>query len=235
MMLGSIHLIPVPLAPEQTGTIPGEVRTQATRLKYYFVENLRTARRMLKAFDKDVDIDSINFCEINKQKGIDTALLKNWLTMGYDVGVMSEAGCPGVADPGAEIVAYAQQLGAKVMPYVGPSSILLALMASGFSGQRFRFLGYLPVKEPMRSKAIKEMEHTAHSLSETQIFIETPYRNNTLIEELIKNCHPKKTKLCIAVDITDPGQQIRSMTLADWAREKIDIHKRPAIFLIYPA
>ncbi len=233
MSLGQLMLIPVPLATEQINTIPEAVRQRACTLKYYFVENLRTARRFLKAFDKNVDIDAIQFSEINKQSQTDTHLLKQWLKAGFDVGVMSEAGCPGVADPGSELVAVAQELGASVMPYVGPSSILLALMASGFNGQSFRFVGYLPVKEPQRSKIIKELEQLAQKNKETQIFIETPYRNNVLVEELIKHCHPHQTKLCIAVDITAPEQMIQTKTLAQWAKSKPDIHKRPAIFLIH--
>ena len=235
MHLGTLHLIPVPLALEQINTIPETVRQTACELKYYFVENLRTARRFLKAFHKSVNIDAIQFSEINKQSQTDIYTLKQWLKAGYDVGVMSEAGCPGVADPGSELVAAAQELGANIMPYVGPSSILLSLMGSGFNGQSFRFVGYLPVKEPQRSKTIKELEQLAQKNKETQIFIETPYRNNVLMEELIKHCHPHQTKLCIAVDITAPEQMIQTKTIAQWSKSKPDIHKRPTIFLIHSA
>lgn len=233
MSLGQLFLIPVPLATDQVQTIPEEVRVKACSLSYYFVENLRTARRFLKAFDKNVDIDAIQFSEINKQSQADIQLLKQWLKAGFDVGVMSEAGCPGVADPGSELVAVAQEMSAKVMPYVGPSSILLSLMASGFNGQSFRFVGYLPLKEPQRSKTIKELEQLAIKNKETQIFIETPYRNNVLLDELIKHCHSHQTKLCIAVDISAPEQMIQTKTLSQWAASKPDIHKRPAVFLIH--
>ncbi|HTO15025.1 MAG TPA: SAM-dependent methyltransferase [Edaphocola sp.] len=230
--LGTLFLIPVPLDTEQINTIPEEVRQKACALKYYFVENIRTARRFLKAFDKGVDIDSIQFSEVNQQSPANISLLKQWLQEGLEIGMMSEAGCPGVADPGSELVTFAQSLGATVMPFVGPSSILLALMGSGFNGQRFRFVGYLPVKEPMRSKMIKELEKTSEHNQETQIFIETPYRNNNLIADLLKHCHPQKTKLCIAVDLTGTHQFLKTKTIDQWKNDIPDIHKKPAIFLI---
>ena len=231
---GTLYLIPVPLAADQIYTIPEAVRKQACSLKYYFVENIRTARRFLKAFDASVDIDSITFAEVNKQNQADIKLLKEWLKAGNEVGVMSEAGCPGIADPGSDLVAAAQAIGAKVVPFVGPSSIFLSLMGSGFNGQSFRFVGYLPVKDPQRTKAIKDLERIAHQQNETQIFIETPYRNNTLIEDLIKHLQPHKTKLCIAVDVTAPDQILLTKTVAEWSTSRPDIHKRPAIYLIHP-
>lgn len=232
---GTLYLIPVPLAADQLNTIPQEVQQKACSLKYYFVENIRTARRFLKAFDASVDIDSISFSEVNKQNEADIKQLKEWLKAGHEIGVMSEAGCPGIADPGSDLVAAAQSVSAKVIPFVGPSSIFLSLMGSGFNGQSFRFVGYLPVKDPQRSKAIKDLERIAHQHNETQIFIETPYRNNALIEDLIKHLQSHKTKLCIAVDITAPEQMLLTKTLAEWNSAKPDIHKRPAIFLIHPA
>ncbi|RYD98582.1 MAG: SAM-dependent methyltransferase [Sphingobacteriales bacterium] len=235
MNSGTLYLIPVPLAADQINTIPEEVRKKACALKYYFVENIRTARRFLKAFDPAVDIDSITFSEVNKQNQADIKLLKEWLKAGYEIGVMSEAGCPGIADPGSDLVAAAQTSGAKVVPFVGPSSIFLSLMGSGFNGQSFRFIGYLPVKDPQRTKAIKDLERIAHQQNETQIFIETPYRNNVLVEDLIKHLQPHKTKLCIAVDVTAPDQILATKTLAEWKGARPDIHKRPAIFLIHPA
>lgn len=235
MSLGRLHLIPVPLAENAVDTIPEAVKQQACGLKYYFVEQVRTARRWLKAYDKEVVIDEITFAEVNKQQSADKVLLRQWLKAGYDVGLMSEAGCPAIADPGSELVACAQELGATVVPHIGPSSILLALMASGFNGQGFRFAGYLPVKEPMRSKAIKELEQVAQQKQETQIFIETPYRNNQMLEELIKALHPNKTRLCIAADITADTAFIQTRTPAEWNKQKPDLHKRPAIFLVHPA
>jgi 16S rRNA (cytidine1402-2'-O)-methyltransferase len=233
MPLGKLYLIPVPLAEDALESIPEMVRTKACDLHYYFVENVRTARRFLKAFDKSVIIDDIHFEEVNQQQAPNISILKKWLQAGYDVGLMSEAGCPAIADPGSELVAAAQALGASVMPYVGPSSILLALMASGFNGQSFRFVGYLPVKEPLRSKGLKELELLSQQKNETQIFIETPYRNNQLLEEIIKHCHAQKTKLCIAVEITGAEQSIQTKTLSEWSKSKPDLHKKPTIFLLH--
>lgn len=233
--LGILYLIPVPLVADEIQTLPESVRQKACSIQYYFVENVRTARRFLKAFDKSIDIDNIHFSEVNQQITANTSLLEKWLKAGYEVGLMSEAGCPGVADPGSVLVATAQNLGAKVMPFVGPNSILLALMGSGFNGQQFRFVGYLPVKEPQRSKTIKELEQNAIKYRETQIFIETPYRNNALIADLLKHCHPHQTKLCIAVDLTGKEQFLKTKTIAQWRDQQPDIHKKPAIFLIHPS
>jgi len=228
---GTLYLIPVPLAEHALHTVPEQVRQLSCTLRYYFVENIRTARRYLKSIDRTVDIDAITFCEINNQADPDLGQLRNWLAAGYEVGVMSEAGCPGVADPGSVLAAAAQQAGAAVVPLPGPSSILLALMASGFNGQGFRFAGYLPVKDPMRSKAIKELEALSAQRSETQIFIETPYRNNQLFQELIRLCR-HGTRLCIAADITGAKEMIRTRTIGDWSKEVPELHKRPVIFLL---
>ncbi len=148
------------------------------------------------------------------------------------IGIISEAGCPGVADPGQQLVAIAQEMNIEVKPLVGPNSILLALMASGMNGQQFQFPGYLPIDNPERIKAIKELEAESAKKKCTQIFIETPYRNNQLMEALLKYCHPS-TKLCIAVDLTGKKEWIKTKTIADWKKNKPDIHKRPAIFLLY--
>lgn len=231
MNLGTLHLIPVPLAPEATATIPNYVQEKAVKIRHYFVENTRTARRFLKSFDRSVDIDSIEFSEVNNQVEPDLNLLKEWLTAGYEVGLMSEAGCPAVADPGSVVVNAAQTLGALVIPYVGPNSILMSLMASGFNGQQFRFIGYLPVKDPQRTKAIKDLEQRVIKESETQIFIETPYRNNQLVNDLIAHCKPH-TKLCIALDITNNDSMIQTKMLTEWSKSLPDLHKRPTIFLL---
>lgn len=233
MSLGKLWLLPVPLATEVISFIPSEVQQRACSIKHFFVENIRTARRFLKAFDATVNIDEIQFEEINKQQQPDLAVLKKWLQAGLDVGLMSEAGCPGIADPGNILVKVAHEIGATVCPMVGPSSILLALMGSGFNGQSFRFLGYLPVKEPMRGKEIKEIEQISAMKNETQIFIETPFRNKQLLEELVRNCHPHKTKLCIAIDLTATTQEIYTKTVNEWKSTKVDLHKRPAVFLLH--
>lgn len=230
-MPARLYLIPVPLAEEALLTIPEEVKRIATSITHYFVENIRTSRRYLKSIDKDVNIDAIYFSEINNQSEPDLALLTEWINQQQNIGVMSEAGCPGIADPGSILVAKAQALNAVVIPLSGPSSILLALMASGFNGQSFRFVGYLPVKEPARSKAIKELENISAQKNETQIFIETPYRNNQLLQELIKHCKPN-TLLCIAANVTAQNEMIKTKLVKEWAKQKIELHKQPVIFLM---
>lgn len=229
--IGKLYLIPVPLAENGLNTIPEDVKVLSCSLKYFFVENVRTARRYLKSIDKSVDIDAIQFQEVNSQTKPDLALLKKWLKEGNDVGIMSEAGCPGMADPGSELAAAAQEIAATVIPLVGPSSFLLALMASGFNGQGFRFAGYLPIKEPMRGKAIKDLETISAERNETQIFIETPYRNNQMLKDIIRLCK-QHSKLCIAADITDEKELIKTKTVGEWAKEMPDLHKRPTIFLL---
>jgi 16S rRNA (cytidine1402-2'-O)-methyltransferase len=228
---GKLYMIPVPIAENALHTLPEAVKLQSCSFKFYFVENIRTARRHLKSIDKAVDIDAIEFSEINSQTPPDVNLLRKWLKSGHDVGVMSEAGCPGVADPGAVLAAAAQEIGATVVPLTGPSSILLALMASGFNGQGFRFAGYLPVKEPMRGKAIKELESISAERNETQIFIETPYRNNQLFQDVMRLCK-HGTKLCIAASITDEREFIQTKTVAEWATQAPELHKKPVIFLL---
>ncbi len=229
---GKLYLIPVPLAENALHTVPEQVKTISCSLKHYFVENIRTTRRYLKSIDKAVVIDDIQFSEVNTQHKPDTALLVKWLKAGHDVGVMSEAGCPGMADPGSELAAIAHESGAAVVPLTGPSSLLLALMASGFNGQGFRFAGYLPVKEPLRGKAIKELEAISKDRNETQIFIETPYRNNQMMQDIVRHCR-HSTRLCVAADITGDTEMIRTQTIGAWARQMPELHKRPAIFLLH--
>jgi 16S rRNA (cytidine1402-2'-O)-methyltransferase len=229
--IGKLYLIPVPLTENALETIPEHVKTLSCSLKYFFVENVRTARRYLKSIDKSVDIDAIQFQEINSQTQPDLNVFRKWLKEGNDVGMMSEAGCPGMADPGSDLAAIAQEVGATVIPLVGPSSVLLALMASGFNGQGFRFAGYLPIKEPNRGKAIKELETISAERKETQLFIETPYRNNQMLKDIVRLCK-QHTKLCIASDITGEKEFIKTKTVGDWAKEMPDLHKRPTIFLL---
>lgn len=231
MSIGKLYLIPVPLSENGLATIPEAVKEQSCRLHFFFVENIRTARRYLKAIDKSVNIDDILFAEVNNQVAPDIHLLEKWLKAGNDVGIMSEAGCPAMADPGSVLVAKAQEMGAQVVPLTGPSSVLLALIASGFNGQGFRFTGYLPVKEPMRSKAVKELEQISAARNETQIFIETPYRNNQLFQELLRTCK-HTTRICIAADITGEKELIRTLHVADWKKQVPDLHKIPVVFLL---
>lgn len=229
-MPGTLYMIPVPLAAEAMHTLAPEVGERCKALRYFFVENIREARRFLKAIDRDIDIDTLSFSETNRNTELDTTQLKSWLQQGFDVGVLSDAGCPGIADPGAELAAAAHSIGADICPLTGPSSVLLALMASGLNGQSFAFNGYLPVKEPERSKKIKSLELLSSKENQTQIFIETPYRNNALFQDLLRHGQGK-TRLCLAVNITAPNQYIRTKTIAAWAKENISLPKEPAIFL----
>jgi 16S rRNA (cytidine1402-2'-O)-methyltransferase len=231
MPLGSLYMIPVPLAEGALDTIPIEVKRRCQSLHFFFVENIREARRFLKSVDKEINIDALQFSEVNRNTQLDTQLLMRWLNDGHDVAVMSDAGCPGIADPGAQLAALAQSMGAKVIPLTGPSSILLALMASGLNGQSFAFNGYLPVKEPERSKTIKSLELRSIKEKQTQIFIETPYRNNALVQDLCRHCQPT-TQLCIGVNICGTDESIHTKCIKDWASAIPSLPKLPAIFLL---
>lgn len=228
---GTLYMIPIPIADDALQTLPQEISTITSGLRYYFAENIRTARRFLRSLHATLVIDDIQFSEIDKHNGADTALLKKWLVAGYQVGLLSEAGCPGIADPGAELAAIAQNVGANVVPLTGPNSLILALMASGLNGQSFSFNGYLPVKEPARSKRIKELETRSVKENQTQLFIETPYRNDAMLADLLKNCSPK-TRICIAQNITAPGAFIKTKTVTDWMKNKPTLGKTPAVFLL---
>lgn len=202
-------------------------------VKYFVVEELRTARRFLKACDRSINIDELHFEVLNEHTPPqDVEAMLEPLLKGHDVGVISEAGCPAVADPGADLVACAQRRGLEVVPLVGPSSILLALMGSGFNGQSFAFEGYLPIEPKKRVAKLKEMERLIRTRRQTQIFIETPYRNNRLIAELAQSM-PGEMLLCVASDITGPRQSIRTMPLKQWRHETPAYDKIPAIFLMY--
>lgn len=230
----TLYLFPVPLSD---GTI-NNVLPQASidlikSVKYFIVENIRSARRFLKQCDKSINIDELTFFTLNEHT--DYAELPSMLIpleQGHDMGIISEAGCPAIADPGADIVAIAQQRGYQVTPLVGPSSILLSLMASGFNGQSFAFNGYLPIDQSARAAKLKELERRIMRESQTQIFIETPYRNNRLIAELCKSL-PGNIKLCIASDITGEKQSIITRPLSKWAKAQYNYDKIPTIFLLY--
>jgi 16S rRNA (cytidine1402-2'-O)-methyltransferase len=224
-------MIPVPLAENAMHTVPAEVSVVCKRIQYFFVENLREARRFLKQIDKEINIDELHFSETNRNATLDLSLFKKWLLEGKEVGVLSDAGCPGIADPGAELAAVAQQMGARVIPLTGPSSILLALMASGLNGQSFAFNGYLPVKEPERAKKIKVLEVLSNKENQTQIFIETPYRNNALLQDLTRHC-TAKTLLTVAINIGAADEKIITKNIAQWSASDITLAKQPAIFLI---
>lgn len=227
----NIYLVPIPIADGALHTLSPEIAEHTLKLRHYFVENLRTARRFLRALHPEIVIDDISFSEIDKHTGPDMATLKQWLKAGHEIGIMSESGCPGIADPGAEIVAAAQQAGAKVIPLTGPNSLILALMASGLNGQSFAFNGYLPVKEPARSQKIKALEQLSAKENQTQLFIETPYRNNVLLDELLKHCR-NTTRICIAQNITAPTAYIKTLTAEAWKKNKPTLEKAPAVFLL---
>lgn len=203
-------------------------------IRHFIVENVRTARRFLKKIDKEIDISQLTFYELNGHTS-ETVISSylDALRSGEPIGVLSEAGCPGVADPGASVVRIAQEENLRVIPLVGPSSILLSLMASGLNGQRFAFQGYLPVKEPQRIKAIHEFEQQSRRLDMTQIFIETPYRNEKLMESFLKHLGGE-TLLCVASDITNPQEEkIITKKVKQWKKDGFRIPKVPSIFLFY--
>lgn len=232
MTQGTLHLLPNILAENGHHTIPNYVRDLLTNIKHYYVEELKSARRLLKKLDSSIDINVLEFFIINEheQQGLQEA--KVLLSQGKQIAYLSEAGCASVADPGQVLVSLAHQLGAKVTPHIGPNSILLALMASGFNGQQFTFHGYLPNKQPLLSNAIKQLEQDTIRTHFTQLFIETPYRNNQLIADLLKNCNPN-TYLCVACNLTATDEQVISKKISEWRKMTFDFHKKPAVFLLF--
>ena len=232
-----LYLIPTQLSDVPLERVLPAYNIEVVReLRYFVVESLRSARRFLKKCDHDIDIDSLTFNELNEHTDLkDTAAIEALLDpigQGEAVGVISDAGCPAVADPGADLVAIAQRKGYKVFPLVGPSSILMSLMASGFNGQSFAFLGYLPVDAQARQTRLKEMTRRIEREHQTQIFIEAPYRNNQLITDLAAHL-PTGMRLCVASDITGEGQSIITRSIAEWRQARYDYHKVPTIFLLY--
>ncbi|WP_167618916.1 SAM-dependent methyltransferase [Maribellus sediminis] len=231
--MATLYLVPNVLAEgDWQNVLPASVFPVLTETRYFIVENIRTARRFMKQVNREIDIDACTFYEINKrtdQKDLPRFLKP--LEEGHDIAVISEAGCPGVADPGADVVRIAHQKGYKVVPIVGPSSILLALMASGLNGQNFAFRGYLPVKPNERSRELANLEKKINTSRQTQIFIETPYRNNQLVEDILKTCSPA-TLLCIAANVTGDDEFIQTKTVQQWKGKVPNLHKVPTIFLL---
>ncbi len=234
MLPPALYLIPVEIGDSPLDmTIPSGNLRIVREIRTFIVENLRTARRCLRRWDREFPIDACTFHELNGHTAAtDISGFLDALRRGEPVGMMSEAGCPAVADPGAAVVEIAQRELLKVVPLTGPSSILLSLMASGFNGQGFAFNGYLPVKEDEKGKVIKELEARASRLGQTQIFIETPYRNNRMLKFLATHLRPD-TLLCVACDISSSSESIVTMPAAGWREGKTDYDKRPAIFLIH--
>ena len=232
---GKLYLVPALLG----GTLAEQVIPLGTlekvrALRFFVVENVRTARRMLGKMHMPCPIDELEFVELDKHNPENPDLLAylGKALDGQDIGLMSEAGSPCVADPGALIVELAHQAGIQVVPLTGPNAMILALMASGFNGQSFCFHGYLPIKNQERVRKIKELEHRSMANNETELFIETPFRNNAMIEDLLKNCRPN-TMLCVASNITTEDEKIVSKPISEWKSIKYDWNKKPAVFLIY--
>jgi 16S rRNA (cytidine1402-2'-O)-methyltransferase len=230
----TLYLIPTSLGECSFDKILPTQNTQiVTDLKHFVVEDVRTARRFLKKANSAIEINDLTFYVLNQHTTPEE--LSSFLSpmfAGHDLGVLSEAGCPAIADPGADVVAMAQKNNFTVVPLVGPSSILLSLMASGFNGQSFAFVGYLPIQPADRAKMLRKLENRAYTENQSQIFIETPYRNMKMLEEILQVCQPN-TRLCIAVDITLETEFIKTKTVKEWKTQLPDLSKRPCIFLIY--
>mgnify|MGYP000344534624 CR=1 FL=1 len=230
---GKLYLIPTTLGEnEPLEVLPISIKRAVENIDHYIVENEKTARRFIKKISPRKSQPGLRVSILNKYTEVEEipVLLASCLE-GYDTGILSEAGCPGIADPGADVVRIAHDKGIQVVPLVGPSSIVLAVMASGMNGQSFAFNGYLPIDTSERKSAIKRLEKLSRDSKQSQLFIETPYRNDKLFAELIKTIHPS-TRLCIACDITLPTEFIATKTATDWKRTKVELHKRPAIFII---
>lgn len=231
--MGKLYLIPTTLGDSTiSSVIPNDIIDIIRSTKIFIVENIRTTRRFLKKCDRSIDIDSLTFYELNKHT--DSKKLSSYLEpirKGNDIGIISEAGCPGVADPGADVVKIAHRKGIKVIPLVGPSSILLAVMASGLNGQSFAFNGYIPIDKGMRTKTIKSLEHRSIKENQSQLFIETPYRNVQLLNDIVNTCSPN-TNVTVACDITLESEYIKTATAKEWKGKIPEIHKRPTIFII---
>lgn len=230
----ALYLIPVTLGETSIEQVlPSYNHDIIVGIKHFIVENIRSARRFLKKVEKSIDIDELTFYELNRHT--DRKFIGQYLDAlkdGKPVGIISEAGCPAIADPGADVVAIAQQRGFKVVPLVGPSSIIMSVMGSGFNGQSFAFNGYLPVEVPQRIKALKKLENKVWNEDQTQLFIETPYRNAKMFETIVNNLKPN-TKLCVAAGITCPEEYIKTKTIAQWKKDKLpEMGKIPAIFLL---
>lgn len=234
MKNGVLFLIPVPLADNigHKSFTPHLVDT-INNIKTYIVENGKTARKFLKEAGIKTPQSELVIHDYGKHKrGEPLAEFFKELKEGVDVGLMSEAGCPGVADPGADIVAEAHRRNIKVVPLVGPNSMLQALMASGLSGQNYAFTGYIPIDKAERIKRIKELELRSLQLRQTQLFMETPFRNNHLLDDILKNCQPN-TMLCVACNINTDEEFIKTLSVGIWRQQKVDLHKKPTVFLLY--
>jgi 16S rRNA (cytidine1402-2'-O)-methyltransferase len=226
-----VYLVPSFLSDNATETIPAYVITAIKNCQVIFAENERTARRFLKSMDREIVIDNFEWHTIHKAEQDVLTIFTQKIKEEKNIAIISEAGCPGIADPGQILIHEAQKLKAEIKPLVGPSSILLALMASGFNGQHFCFQGYLPIDNLERIKKLKQLEEESSRNQCTQIFIETPYRNNKMLEAILQYCQPA-TQLCIASEITSPNEFIKTKKIGAWKNEQVDLHKKPVIFLL---
>jgi 16S rRNA (cytidine1402-2'-O)-methyltransferase len=226
-----LFLIPTILAPDtQECVLSPQIKEVIANTNVFFVEEIRTARRFISSLKIGKVIDEITFFELTKDTPL-TETYEQLRNLKTDAGIISEAGCPGIADPGAVAVGIAHQIGIQVVPLVGPSSILMALMASGMNGQSFVFHGYLPIDKSQRVKSLKQLEQDAKRKNQSQIFMETPYRNNQLLEDIIQNLHPE-TLLCIASNVTANDEFIKTLPIHQWKKQKPDLHKKPTIFVM---
>lgn len=227
-----VYLIPSVLDDTATQTIPAYIIEAVKSCQVIFAENERTARRFLKSICKEIVIDNYEWFAIHKAETEVLQSFRQKIKEEKSIAIISEAGCPGIADPGQILVEAAQKLDATIRPLVGPSSILLALMASGMNGQQFEFVGYLPIDNGERIKKLKELELSSEKNNSTKIFIETPYRNDQLIETVLKTCK-NQTRFCIAAELTSEAEFIKTKTVAEWKKEKTGFHKKPVIFLLH--
>ena len=230
----ALYLLPVTLGDTPLSNVLPQYNSEIiSGIRHFIVEDVRSARRFLRKVDPQFDIDGSTFYELNKHTApeVVAGYLKP-LQGGKPMGVISEAGCPAVADPGADVVAIAQRKGLKVVPLVGPSSIILSVMASGFNGQSFAFNGYLPIKADERAKKLRQLEQRIYNEDQTQLFIETPYRNGKMLEDILANCRPQ-TKLCIAANLTCADEFVQTRTVKEWRGRVPDLSKIPCIFLLY--
>jgi 16S rRNA (cytidine1402-2'-O)-methyltransferase len=228
--MAKVYLIPSLLSEHQTECLPGYILTTVKQCRFIFAESCRTTRRFLKLLDPSIDIDGFEWYEIEKQETSLANAFKVALKNNQNIAIFSEAGCPGIADPGQFLVREAQKAGVQVVPLTGPNSITLALMASGLNGQQFEFVGYLPIENTAREKRIRELEKNSGEHNSTKICIETPYRNQKLFETFLKVCQPD-TDLCIAMDLTGEKEFIKTMQIKEWKKQVPDLHKQPAVFL----
>jgi 16S rRNA (cytidine1402-2'-O)-methyltransferase len=231
-MTSTIYLVPSLLDEAAVETIPLYIIDAVKNCTVIFAENERTARRFLKSICKEIVIDNYEWFTVHKAEEELISTFKQKIKEEKNIAIISEAGCPGIADPGQILIAVAQQMNAIIKPLVGPSSILLALMASGMNGQQFEFVGYLPIDNNEKIKRLKELEASSEKNNSTKIFIETPYRNNQLIETILKTCKPS-TRFCIASELTSANEYIKTKKIAEWQKEKTDFHKKPVIFLLH--